>query len=150
MTLTTIIVFKKSIISSTCALALLATLSIKSPELKAKEALQGGTLKDASHAIDTEMLLNALENRSDELSRTVERVLFIRALHNLNRLESEAGTMTEALATAKLLIKGKRAVTASIFSPQICHPILFIHLKRIAVDETSQSKQATTHIYACA
>jgi hypothetical protein len=105
--------FKKSIISSTCALALLATLGysealqeeIKSPELKAKEALQGGTLKDASHAINTEMLLNALENRSDELSRTVDRVLFIRALHNLNRLESEAGTLTEALATAKLLIK---------------------------------------------
>ena len=38
---------------------------------------------------------------------TVDRVLFIRALHNLNRFEQEAGTMTQAIeATNKLLKKG--------------------------------------------
>lgn len=40
-----------------------------------------------------------------ELAGTVDRVLFIRALHNLNRFEKEAGTMTEAIATAKVLLK---------------------------------------------
>jgi predicted methyltransferase len=210
--------FKKSAISSTCVLALIATLGcsekpqeeMKSTEPGAQEALQGTYLEDASHAIDTEMLFNALENRSnedksrddarnpmqtleffqiapgmtvaealpsggwyskilanylgaggqlyginynddiwprfgffseegiqqaierttkfpamvnefaeeapksigftfntppDELSGTVDRVLFIRALHNLNRFESEAGTMTEALAATSVLLK---------------------------------------------
>ncbi|MFT7259218.1 MAG: putative methyltransferase [Glaciecola sp.] len=210
--------FKKSGISSTCALALIATLGcsqppqeeMKSPESRTKEALKGTTLEDALHAIDTQTLFNAVNNRSDEdksrndarnpiqtiaffqispemavaealpgsgwyskilanylgadgqlyginynddmwprfgffseegiqkaierstkfpdmvsefaeeapqsigftfntapdeLSGTVDRVLFIRALHNLNRFESDAGTMTEALATAKMLLK---------------------------------------------
>ncbi len=35
---------------------------------------------------------------------TLDRVLFIRALHNLNRFESEAGTMTEALNLAHDLL----------------------------------------------
>ncbi|MFC3095156.1 methyltransferase [Alteromonas sediminis] len=43
----------------------------------------------------------------DELAGTADRVLFIRALHNLSRFESEAGKLTEALAsTHKLLKKG--------------------------------------------
>ncbi|MCL1039307.1 methyltransferase [Shewanella corallii] len=38
---------------------------------------------------------------------TADRVLFIRALHNLNRFEKEAGTMTQAIeAASKLLKKG--------------------------------------------
>jgi predicted methyltransferase len=41
----------------------------------------------------------------DELTGTVDRVLFIRALHNVNRFEAEAGTMSEALATTKMLLK---------------------------------------------
>jgi predicted methyltransferase len=41
----------------------------------------------------------------NEFSGTVDRVVFIRALHNLNRFENEAGTMSEALATAKMLLK---------------------------------------------
>jgi predicted methyltransferase len=210
--------FKKSAISSTCALALIATLGcseqpkeeMKSTEPGAQETRQATTLEDATPAIETGMLFNALENRSDEdksrddarnplqtieffqidqgmtiaealpgggwyskilanylgaggqlyginynddmwprfgffseegiqkaiertakfpdmvgefaeeapksigftfntppdeLSGTVDRVLFIRALHNLNRFESEAGTMTEALAAAKVLLK---------------------------------------------
>lgn len=40
-----------------------------------------------------------------ELAGTVDRVLFIRALHNLNRFEAEAGTMTNALQTTKMLLK---------------------------------------------
>jgi len=35
----------------------------------------------------------------------VDRVLFVRALHNLNRFESEAGTMTEALNAANQMLK---------------------------------------------
>ena len=43
----------------------------------------------------------------DELAGTVDRVLAIRALHNLNRFEGEAGTMTTALnAMHQLLKKG--------------------------------------------
>lgn len=43
----------------------------------------------------------------DELAGTLDRVLFIRALHNLSRFEEEAGTMTQALkATHKMLKKG--------------------------------------------
>jgi predicted methyltransferase len=210
--------FKKSITVSAFALALVATLGcseapkeeVKSAEPKAKDALQGTTLQEASSAVDTEKLVNALENRSDEdklrndarnpmqtleffqiapgmtvaealpgggwyskilsnylgsegqlqginynddmwprfgffseegiqqaierttkfpimvsefteeapqsigftfntapdeLAGTVDRVLFIRALHNLNRFETEAGTMTEALVTVKMLLK---------------------------------------------
>jgi predicted methyltransferase len=41
----------------------------------------------------------------EELAGSVDRVLFIRALHNLNRFEGEAGTMSEALATAHMLLK---------------------------------------------
>ncbi|MFQ3249204.1 MAG: putative methyltransferase [Glaciecola sp.] len=41
----------------------------------------------------------------DSLAGTVDRVLFIRALHNLNRFEKEAGTMTEALKTTRMLLK---------------------------------------------
>ena len=41
----------------------------------------------------------------DDLASTVDRVLFIRALHNLNRFEGEAGTMSESLATAHKLLK---------------------------------------------
>lgn len=38
---------------------------------------------------------------------TADRVLFIRALHNLNRFEQEAGTMTQAIdAASKMLKKG--------------------------------------------
>ncbi|MBF7071901.1 class I SAM-dependent methyltransferase [Glaciecola sp. MH2013] len=40
-----------------------------------------------------------------ELFGTVDRVLFVRALHNLNRFEGEAGTMTQALKTAHQLLK---------------------------------------------
>jgi predicted methyltransferase len=40
-----------------------------------------------------------------ELAGTVDRVLFIRALHNLSRFEKDAGTLTEALATTKMLLK---------------------------------------------
>ena len=40
-----------------------------------------------------------------ELSGTADRVLFIRALHNLNRFESQAGTATQALAAARSLLK---------------------------------------------
>ncbi|MFC3120638.1 class I SAM-dependent methyltransferase [Agaribacter flavus] len=36
---------------------------------------------------------------------TLDRVLFIRALHNLNRFESQAGTMTQAIDTAYKLLK---------------------------------------------
>ncbi len=41
----------------------------------------------------------------DDVVGTVDRVLFIRALHNLNRFESEAGTLTESLAAAHQLLK---------------------------------------------
>lgn len=40
-----------------------------------------------------------------ELAGTVDRVLAIRALHNLNRFESQAGTMTQALQTMHTLLK---------------------------------------------
>ncbi len=43
----------------------------------------------------------------DELAGTVDRVLMIRALHNLNRFEAKAGTRSKALKTVhKLLKKG--------------------------------------------
>jgi len=40
-----------------------------------------------------------------ELAGTVDRVLLIRALHNLNRFESEAGTRSQALAAVRSLLK---------------------------------------------
>ena len=40
-----------------------------------------------------------------ELAGTADRVLLIRALHNLNRFEAEAGTRTQALATVRSLLK---------------------------------------------
>lgn len=40
-----------------------------------------------------------------DVEGTVDRVLFVRALHNLNRFEQEAGTMTTALATAHAMLK---------------------------------------------
>jgi len=40
----------------------------------------------------------------DDLVGTLDRVLFIRALHNLNRFEEEANTMTNALAAAHKLL----------------------------------------------
>ncbi|WP_371193339.1 class I SAM-dependent methyltransferase [Glaciecola sp. SC05] len=40
-----------------------------------------------------------------ELNGTLDRVLFVRALHNLARFESEAGTMTEALNLSRELLK---------------------------------------------
>jgi predicted methyltransferase len=39
-----------------------------------------------------------------EVAGTVERVLLIRAMHNLNRFEAEAGTMTQALAAVRGLL----------------------------------------------
>lgn len=41
----------------------------------------------------------------DELKGTLDRVLFIRALHNLNRFEGQAQTMSEALAVTYDLLK---------------------------------------------
>ncbi len=41
----------------------------------------------------------------EALAGTLDRVLFIRALHNLNRFEEEAGTLTEALKTTHMLLK---------------------------------------------
>jgi predicted methyltransferase len=40
-----------------------------------------------------------------ELAGSVDRVLFIRALHNLSRFENEANTMSDALAAAHMLLK---------------------------------------------
>lgn len=40
-----------------------------------------------------------------ELAGTVDRVLFIRALHNLSRFENEADTMSGALATVHMILK---------------------------------------------
>ncbi len=45
------------------------------------------------------------ETAPDSLTGTVDRVLFIRALHNLNRFEQEAGTLTQALQTTHKLLK---------------------------------------------
>lgn len=39
------------------------------------------------------------------LDKSVDRVLFIRALHNLKRFEEEAGTLTEALKVAHRMLK---------------------------------------------
>ncbi len=39
------------------------------------------------------------------LNKTVDRVLFIRALHNLNRFDKEANSLTEALATTHRILK---------------------------------------------
>jgi predicted methyltransferase len=41
----------------------------------------------------------------DELSATLDRVLFVRALHNLARFEADASTLTEALNLAHRLLK---------------------------------------------
>ena len=40
-----------------------------------------------------------------ELAGTVDRVLLIRALHNLNRFESKAGTRSQALAAVRSMLK---------------------------------------------
>ncbi len=40
-----------------------------------------------------------------ELSGTADRVLLIRALHNLNRFEADAGTRTQALSAVRALLK---------------------------------------------
>ena len=40
-----------------------------------------------------------------EASGTVDRVLFIRALHNLNRFENDAGTLSQALAAVRAMLK---------------------------------------------
>ena len=40
-----------------------------------------------------------------EVAGTVDRVLLIRALHNLNRFESQAGTRSQALAAVKSMLK---------------------------------------------
>jgi predicted methyltransferase len=40
-----------------------------------------------------------------ELAGTVDRVLMIRALHNLNRFESNAGTLSQALAAVRSMLK---------------------------------------------
>jgi predicted methyltransferase len=40
-----------------------------------------------------------------ELSRTIDRFLMIRALHNLNRFEAQAGTRSQALAAVRGLLK---------------------------------------------
>jgi predicted methyltransferase len=40
-----------------------------------------------------------------DIAGTVDRVLFIRALHNLNRFEAEAGTLTTALKTTHAMLK---------------------------------------------
>jgi len=40
-----------------------------------------------------------------ELAGTVDRVLMIRALHNLNRFESKAGTRSQALAAVRSMLK---------------------------------------------
>lgn len=45
------------------------------------------------------------DSAPSELAGTVDRVLFIRALHNLNRFEKEAGTLTNALKTTHMLLK---------------------------------------------
>ena len=39
------------------------------------------------------------------LNKSIDRVLFIRALHNLRRFEGEAGTLTEALAVTHRVLK---------------------------------------------
>lgn len=44
-------------------------------------------------------------NAPNDLTSTLDRVLFIRALHNLVRFEAKAGTLTEALALAYKLLK---------------------------------------------
>ena len=41
----------------------------------------------------------------DSLASSVDRVLFIRALHNLNRFEEQAATMTNALEATRKLLK---------------------------------------------
>ena len=41
-----------------------------------------------------------------ELAGTVDRVLLIRALHNLNRFESKAGARSQALAAVRSMLKG--------------------------------------------
>jgi predicted methyltransferase len=40
-----------------------------------------------------------------EITGTVDRVLMIRALHNLNRFEEQAGTRTQALAAVRAMLK---------------------------------------------
>lgn len=45
------------------------------------------------------------ETIPESIHGTVDRVLFIRALHNLNRFEKEAGTLTQALKTTHDMLK---------------------------------------------
>lgn len=45
------------------------------------------------------------ETVPESINGTVDRVLFIRALHNLNRFEGEAGTLTQALKVTHRMLK---------------------------------------------
>ena len=45
------------------------------------------------------------ESVPPEVNGTVDRVLMIRALHNLNRFEKEAGTLSKALASTHAMLK---------------------------------------------
>ncbi|MBT0586541.1 class I SAM-dependent methyltransferase [Alteromonas oceanisediminis] len=45
------------------------------------------------------------ETVPESLKGTADRVLFIRALHNLHRFEADAGTLTQALKVAHILLK---------------------------------------------
>ena len=45
------------------------------------------------------------ETVPEEVNGTVDRVLLIRALHNLNRFEEKAGTRTNALASVHAMLK---------------------------------------------
>ncbi len=47
----------------------------------------------------------AFEDRDTSLDGTVDAVLFVRALHNLNRFEDEGGYLTKALADTHALLK---------------------------------------------
>ena len=45
------------------------------------------------------------ETVPEEVTGTVDRVLLIRALHNLNRFENETGTLRRALAAIRTMLK---------------------------------------------
>lgn len=51
-----------------------------------------------------------LGNVPADVKGTVDRVLFIRALHNLNRFEADAGKMSEAVSAAKMMLKSNGMV----------------------------------------
>ena len=46
----------------------------------------------------------AFDGVPDEVKGTVDRILFIRSLHHLNRFEGEAGTLTRALADTHAML----------------------------------------------